>query len=558
MILDTSRIQNEDLYREELQFRCETNHWFLADLVGYRRFNRDIHARVFDELYFPKNKKLPIEEQHPIKKRMHIDPRFSFKSTAGIVDSLQWMLAFPSEISILNESATQPLAAAINEVLANFFWAGKLRPKTVLQLIYPQLTVEKRPGPIWDLPVRPLGIDTTLAYTSPGSQQAGWHPWILNPDDMAETTNSGIHAKPEVRQNVIDTANTNEKALQPGGYMNLRGTRYHPLDLYGDKLEKMDPKEWKCVIRSAVTVKNGARLMPGEFPLESELVMNFAGIPGLSYKELRSKFMEDYESFMSQLQNDPQGGHVPTFDEKVYAASQADLDRIPPIGDTLMCWRLPYAGKPYMTHAEGAVVRIANDRVYVLAAWRGTYPPSGIAERMVKAAIEHEIEAVILEDLPGSEYMAAHIRNEALKKNRMLRIQWLDFEEDDNRRAGQIGQLEPFMKAGRLIFASDMNHAAHCRRQFVLYGLVQENGIIDCIAKLAQRVPMSLMRANMSEEEIEAQLRLKERAQFDQIFGPQGVPELEEKKRQRAQASMMAMERLNQYGLPPLPGGLDG
>lgn len=559
MILDTDRIQTDALYRDEMRFRCMSDHYFLADLMGFPKFIRRLHDNAVN-LYFPKNPKVSIEDQHPIKNRMHLDPRTTGKTTLGRVDSLQWILAFPETITILNESATQPLASAISQSLAQYFWTPKEKRWTVLQLLFSELTQTKAPGAVWDTPVRAMGqIDTTLAYTSPQSQQSGWHPWVINPDDMVETINSGIHATEDVRQGVIDAYNTNKNTLLAGGYNNIRGTRYHPFDLYGYLLNTMNPDKWKVLIRSSVTVKSGVRLVPGEFPDEDDLILNFHGWPGQDYETLREIFTADYESFQCQQQNDPQGGSIPTFPEKVYSAALADPDHIPTLGDTYLCWRLQYGGKPYMaTHDEGACARIVNDRVYVLDCWRGIYTPTGRAERIVKAMRDYDCKSLMLEAMPGSEYMAAQIRNEALRRNISVRINWLNFEEDDHRRAGQIEQLEPLMIAGRLILAKNMHRVADARKQFLHYGLISENGIIDCISKLAEHVPMSLLRANMTEEEIEYQRRQRENEQWNQIFQQQGMAALDELERQKAEASIYAMDRINSYGMPPLPGGLDG
>lgn len=527
--------------------------------MNFPKFIKALHQPAID-LYFPKNPKVAIEDQHPIKNRMHLDPRTTGKTTLGRVDSVQWILAFPETITILNESATQPLAAAINEAISQYFWTPKDKPWSVLQLLYSELTQVKEPGAKWDIRVRERGyIDTTLDYTSPQSQQAGWHPWVLNPDDMVDTVNSGIHASEDVRKGVISSYNTNKNTLLPGGYNNIRGTRYHPFDLYGHILDMADPSEWKFLIRSSITVRSGARLEPGEFPREEDLVLNFFGWPGQDYKTLRTKFHDDYESFMAQQQNDPQGGNVPTFTPELYSSCQADPDHLPQTGETFLCWRVPYGGKPFMaTHDEGAVARIINSKVYILDAWRGIYSPTGRAERIVKAMQNYECKAVMIESTPGSEYVAADIRNEALKKNTSVRIQWTEYEEDDNRRNSHIESMEPLMRSGRLIFASNMNHAIDARKQFVHYGLIPDNGIADCIARLSERVPMSLFRANMAEDELEYQRQLREREQWDQIYAQMGMQAVDEKARQSAQATILAMDRLNEFGMPVLPGGLDG
>jgi hypothetical protein len=810
LIFDTDRLRLDSQYRDELRHRFITDHFFAAETVGFTKFNRELHKAAVD-LYFSKNPNLPIEEQDPIHNRMHLDPRFTFKTTLGRVDTLQWICAFPSQVTVLNETATQPLAAAISESLAKFFWQPKNTPPTVLQLLYPELVVEKEPGGTWNAPVRrqTSDIDKTLMFTSPQSSQSGWHPWVINPDDMVDTENSGLKATEASRQNVISTYYTNKNTLQDDGYINIRGTRYHPFDLYGDILEQIarNQGKWKTLIRSSITLKNGSRLTPGEFPAEDEMILNFPGIKNLTYDKLQEKFYEHYESFMCyragakvlmadwtekaiedvsvgdhvigfeklgprtirfykadvrktfsrkaevfevttecgrvtyptidhrflrppvrdklyyspirvgsklvsvyrpsapptpeeqrqldwlggildgegsisstgiaisrqqnenpevcemirntlatlaipystgkthtsdrfslkggrsllirllqhchmaklqrviatlaaakqiaessgrrggesgystvasmksqgeqtvydiqtstsnfvcdgfavhncQQQNDPQGGSVSTFDEKMYTAALIPPEKIPATGDTMIVWRMPYGGKPYMaTFAEGAAARVWNDKLFVLDCWQGIYAPSGQAERMVQAVREHEANSLVLEAMPGSEFMAAHIRNEAQKRNVSVQLRWIDFEEDDNRRFAQMRQLEPVMKAGRLMFSTAMANAAKCRKQFIHFGLVTENGIVDCISKAAEWISMSVLRAEMAQEEIDSQRARREDAQWNHIFNQTGMPYVEDEQRRIAQATYRAISEVNSFGLPPLPGGLDG
>ena len=559
MILATDRIISDGEYRDELRHRCLSDHFFLAEMMGFTRFIKRIHEPAV-KLYFPKNPELTIEQQHVKKNRLHLDPRGTFKTTLGRVDSLQWVLAFPEEITILNETATQPLAAAISRGIAVYLWKPKGRAPTPLQLCFPELVVEKEPDGTWNTPVRKMGdLDTTLSFTSPKTSQSGWHPWVECIDDMVDTTNSGIHASADLRQSVTDTYNTNKNTLRHGGYVNMRGTRYHPFELYGETLEKMDPEEWEVLIRGAITVRSGQRLLPGEFPEEDDIILHFPELPGMDYRSLRQKFYEDYESFMCQQQNDPQGGNVPTFDEALYKTMEIPAERVPVIGDAFICWRLRYGGKEFMArYSEGVVARVWNGKVYVIDAWQGTYTPSRLAEKIVRECKRHQTGVVMMEDLPGIQYIEAHIRNEALRMNVSLKIQWLDFQEDDNDRLERLRNLEPQARAGRIFLSTGTGKAVELRRQLLNFGLVTENGLVDCISRLAAKVPVSLMRAEIDEEEAEMQIQRRHQIMSQFVYGQGGVDELETRREQEMAASAMAMQGIDNMGLTDILGGLDG
>ena len=559
MILDTDRIQGDGEYRNELRHRCLTDHFFLAEMVGLTAFNRRVHQPAVD-LYFPKNPNLSIQDQHPIKNRLHLDPRGTFKTTLGRVDSLQWILAFPETITMVNITATQKLGKAIAENISIYFWQPKGKGPTPLQLCFPELVVDKAPGGSWSTPIRELGqLDSTVDFTSPQSSQSGWHPWILNPDDMVDTENSGLHASADVRQAVIDTYNTNKNTKRAGGFTNMRGTRYHPFDLYGVTLDKMDPEEWKVLIRGAITVRGGRRMLPGEFPEEEDVVLNFPELPEMDYRSLRQKFIDDYEAFMCQQQNDPQGGNIPTFDEDLHTSILIEPERVPVLADTFICWRLPYGGKEYMKRAEGAAARVCDGKVYIIDAWSGIYTPSRLAEKIVRECKRHQTGDVILEDLPGIHYMESTIRNESLRKNLGIRIQWMDFEEDDNLRFDRIRNMEPQARAGRILVSTATGAASELRKQLLNFGLVPENGIVDCMSRLASKVPVSLMRKEIEDEEAELAQQRRYSVAHQFIFGQQeGMSAAEEKRNMEWAAQQAAMQSIDNMGLTDILGGLDG
>jgi len=169
---------------------------------------------------------------------------------------------------------------------------------------------------------------------------------------------------------------------------------------------------------------------------------------------------------------------------------------------------------------------------------------------------------LILEAIPGTEYLDAHLRNEAVRRNTSLRIQWLDYEDDDQVRFARMRQLEPVMEAGRISISTAVSKPAELRKQFLHFGLIVENGIVDCISRLTGHLPLSLLRREIEEEEAELHRRRREDAFYNMVFGPQnhGVMDAEKQAKQRLQqeAHMHAMETAtNALGLPNMYG-LDG
>jgi hypothetical protein len=566
VILDSSRLVEDGAYRKDVRHRFLTDHFFAAELAGFHDFYERAHRPAVN-LYFPKNPNLPIKDQHPKKMRLHLDPRKTFKTTLNLIDSLQWIAAFPEEITILNESATQKLAMGISNETARYFYCREDAPKTLLQLAFPELVTEKLPRAPWNVPNRREtgsgALDFTIDYTSPESTQSGWHPLIMKSDDVEDTLNSGIDATQETRQAVINKCDQNENLLRRGGYRFITGTRYHPFDWYANCLKRTEknPENWEVLVRCSVKMKDGSRIVPGEFPAEEDVILQFPEFEDLSYKALKEIYDNNFESFACQQQNDPMGGSVSWFPPELYGACEISQDKIPLLGERTICWRPRYTGKKCMAeYSEGVVATIRDDKVIVIDAAQGAYTPSREAEKIMRLVKQHEARGVMIVATPGSDYLGAHIRNEAARQNRGCQIQWLDFEEDDYRRAAKMQQLEPLGKVGRLLFSTGMSKGQECRKQFVHFGLVEENGLVECVSHLAEMVPISLLRANMSEEEIEMQRRRRHDALIGAFLNQQGMNSLDEEARLKTEAHLAAMEAAmtRTWGMPPMPGGLDG
>lgn len=575
MILDTDRIQSDAEYRSDLRHRFITDKFFAAQVLGFNQF-LEIRHRLAIDLYPTPNPNLSLREMSRKKRVLHLDPRRTFKTTIKRVARVQLICAYPKEVTMMNVSATQPLAEEVSLKTAQTFYQGQGDALTAVQLMFPELLTRKDPrrSPneqrwVWNTPNRPKSgegdLDATLAYTSPKSTQSGWHPNVLDFDDVEDTLNSGIGVPQETRQHVIDVCDQNENLLGEEDYMMIGGTRYHPWDYYGRCLQeaKDDPDNWSVLVRGAIIVKDGSRILPGEFPAEADCELVFPEM--LSWKYLRGKFFKNYESAMCQLQNDPQGGAVPKFGEQWYSSALITPDRIPMVGhvgEVFTCWRMAYGGKKHMSqYAEGAAAKVIDGKVYVIDCWRTQRNPSGLAEMIVQQHKKHQADGLMILDTPGSHFMDALIRNEAARKNVSLRMHWPYWMEDDNERNSALEQLEPLGKVGRLLFSTAMTNGPECHKQFVHFGLVEENGIIECISKFADMVPMSQMRANMQEEEIEYQRRKRDDALVNSFLLQQGMPTVDDKARQQAAAHLAAMNATQNNGMPGmpgLPGGLDG
>lgn len=513
--IDRGRVATDETYKNLMRLECQTDVLFLGRVLGYDRIVDRVHRPVA-ELCVQKNPALPIEQQAEKKQSLNLDPRGTFKSTFSIIDSVQWIICFPN-IRICKLTATKPLAAAIAEEIRDHFVKAADAEPTDFQLLFPEFCIspkEKRAGE-YTAPNRTRNWrERTVMSFSIETSISGWHFDVFDPDDVVDTQNSSTPAGiAKVKKNY----RINKKTAMPWAYINFKGTRYNPFDLWGDIIEKANPKKIKVLVRSALQLKNGERLQPGDFPPESEMDLLFPEL--LSYEFLKGEFEEDYESFMTQYMNDAHGGKEVTFPREKLLQATLQADQMPVAGETFVAWRFPYNGKPAMKEASGAAAVLENGRMYVVDVINGTFAPSALAHRVVQQAKRFGAHKVMIEESPGARYFEPAIQNYALALGWTLSITWLEFQEDDGARDLRLKGLEPMITAMRVVFSESMKKLAEVVKQFANYGMIDDNGIVDVIARVAEGLPKSIAAADSNPEQDMAWEMAKQRDLYDRTHG---------------------------------------
>jgi hypothetical protein len=191
----------------------------------------------------------------------------------------------------------------------------------------------------------------------------------------------------------------------------------------------------------------------------------------------------------------------------------------------------------------------------VVDAWRGNYTPTELCQRVVRSCKRHQTGDLTIENTPGCDYLIAHIQNEAIRQNWSLRIDRPEFQNDDSARIGRMKQLEPMMRSGRLWVAKDTGQSEEIQNQFTNFGMVEQNGLIDTISRLALRMSISILQGEITEEQKAMYEKAQSLGAWGMIYGQGGAVQMEEAIQA---AKMRAMKPSNSYGLPNMLGGLDG
>lgn len=547
-------------YRAYLQERCRVDFLFLGRLLGYRRLLDRVHGPVAAFTADKKTACVIIAQAHEaddpeaavnekiVRQFLHLDPRKTFKSTAGIIDAVQWIINL-ANIRICVLTATKPLASAIAGEITDHFVR---KVDDVFQELFPEYVIAARDKRIgeYTAPCRAREWkEATVMAFSIETSQSGWHFDVLNVDDVVETQNSSTPASIE---KVKNNFRVNKKTLMPWGWVNFKGTRYNPFDLWGDIIDKARPSRIKMLIRPAVRRLDGRRIEPGDFPQAHEVELLFPEL--LSYEFLREQFEDDYTSFMTQFQNDAMGGNEVVFRREDMLAATKPADEIPLSGQMFCAWRFAYQGKPAMKYAAGVVGLMDQGRLYIVDAVRGTFTPSALAHRVAQLAKKYAVHTVTIEESPGARYAEPAIINYALALGWALTIRWLEYQDDDGARGLRLRGLEPLVVTSRLLFSESIACLKEIYRQFGNFGMVDENELVDTVARVAEVLPAILTLPEQQDEEQNVAWELaKQRDLYDRTHGLGRYTPPEEEPEEKP------LDRPgNDYGLDDCLGGLNG
>jgi hypothetical protein len=549
-LIDRVKAEKETAYREHMRLRLQTELIFLLRVLGYNLIVDRVHEPVEKLTSVLKNPGLSIAEQSAKKERGHLDPRGIFKSTFSIGDSTQWIICFP-DIRICKLTATKPLAVAIAGEITDHFVCPPNGEKTDFQLLFPEFLItpkEKRMGE-YTAPCRQRNWrEATVMAFSIETSISGWHFDVMDPDDIVDNQNSSTQ---QGLEKVKKNWRVNKKTLMPWGYINYKGTRYAPFDLWGDLIDKATPETSTWLIRGALKLKNGGRIEADKpFPLEKDIELLMPEL--LSYEFLKSQFEDDYTTFMQQYMNDAYGGHDVTFTKELMLNASVDVESAPVTGEAKIAVRLACKDKK-MRYAAAAAGIMENGRMFIVDALRGAFKPSTLAHELVMMAKRHGVRTLEIEETPGSRYIESTIKNYGLTSNYAVTVTWTEFQEEDSARDLRIKNAEPLLAAKRLLLSGGIKDIGSVYSQFQNYGMIDDTELPDVISRVAGALPPSLLALDSdAEQDVNWELA-KQRDLYDRThgLGRYGTPEpvIEEKPYEPP---------TNPYGLDDTMPGLTG
>jgi hypothetical protein len=549
--------QEDEGIREDGRRVTQNNLLALCWTLGYCLVDETIHHDALN-FFLAKDPAQPLSEWVQLQSRRGslLLPRGVYKTTISLANCVQLIICWPLTIAIMILCGRRDLAWDFVAQVGSFFYRKPNRSPTLFQALWPELCVTKEPDSggftAAQRQAEPAIIEPAIWGESVESGISGYHPNVLVVDDVSNNRNSQTFA---ARQQITKKYKLVRKVLLPVGLELKVGTIYGSGDLFTDEVLTSRPGTIRRLIKPAMTLNNGERLDPNGFPDEEEVTLHFPTI--LSYDYLRSEYESGFESFMTQYQLDEYGASEVVFSQDQMLAAMIEETALPLEGQTFVHWRFPCRQREWRTAA--VVVGILHrNRCYIVDVMEGHYKPSVLAKHVVSIARKYSLHRISVEDSPGARLMAPAIANYALTVGWDTGLDWIDFEEDAGERDLRIRNIESLLATGRLLFNAGLKQLKSVMLEMTQYGMVPENAIPDCIARVADNLPQSIAADDLDEEDASWQAA-RERDHYNLLYnrGPYAPPEPEPEELEMEQPDP-SEAKYNELGLENILGGLNG
>lgn len=487
---------------KKLRYKSQTDLWFFLTQILFprRKFSEKVH-RPMCELFVKKNPDIPIDTEHPenldkldpIKQRLLLAPRNSFKTTIDVADIIQWIITYPN-IAILILSGAESLAVKIvHEVRAQFISNELLRELFPEYCLAEDDKVEKE---TYRHEARTEIIkEPTIETSTVRSVKASSHYHVIKGDDVIHEINSRTIEQIKQAQEAIEATSY---LLNPGGYFDFVGTRYHAQDAYGRLIELKekaeadgDAPETKTLILPAWVIKEGRELKNNPdtgWPIVKEDDVEILFPERLSFKELIKRYRRDpYQFSCQQLQN-PHVRQEKRFDLDTLKAHAIPHTQLPEAYTTYIQWDL--AGPSKRKHNDrcvGVAGRI-NDKgqLFVVDIVAGRWDSYQQAAMIVEFAQQHRPQTIFIEDAQGARHLEPTIVPIALKLNVQVPIKWLPASRAHGAKFWRISTLEASIRDDRVFFLGSLPILEDAFSELVDWPHGTHDDIPDALAQMVR------------------------------------------------------------------------
>ena len=458
---------------------------------------------IFADLFIKKDPSVTILNASSVKTRILLWPRGGAKSSYDAIDTVQWVINYPS-VRILFLTAEASLSTGFISEIKGFFTLREEIP-SLMNLFFPEhccLRKDMGAGNVFTTPVykaKKTGRkEPTVRASSVGKTKSGWRFEVIKADDAVSDKNSET---PEQCASISEKLFLAEKLLMPGGfYKDYVGTRYAEEEHYGILLDKyltngeietVSGVGWALTRNKTysidILVGKACQIKPDvEEKLRREgRPINYieAGEDGCilllpkkqPYSWLMGEYANNEKVFEGQLNQNPRASNQAVFDRVTLLKATIPYNLLPRAGPVSQFWDLSFSEKKGTDYCVGSSVMWGEDDVLdsngkktghqktvgnVLKIIRKRFNPFSAAQAIVQLVVEGRPFILGIEDAGGSKNLEPTIQAEAYKTGDpqviavCTHIQWVTPSNQKDAKKIRMGGLLPWIQEGRFRFAN--------------------------------------------------------------------------------------------------------
>jgi predicted phage terminase large subunit-like protein len=498
--------------------RAQTDlYWLASEVLGYKDLVERVH-RPITELFVAKDPERGFYQQSEVKQRLILYPRGSFKSTLDMADAIQWVLCFP-DVRILLMSGSNELAVRMVKEIKWHFLANE----RLLEL-FPEHRLDERDQgreAEFTTPARKNGRlrEPSISVSTIASIKAGSHFEIVKCDDIVDELNSNT---PEQLDKVWRAFNYTLPLLEPNGYRDVVGTRYHNDDAYGRILSSGEG-DWTVAQAPAWTLRAGAK-KDSEAEADYELLFP----ERLTWNVLRKIQRADAWLFAAQYLNDATERTQQRFPRELLLKHTIPHSQIKIQETRVQFWDIAYSQKAGRDWTVGVTCVIdGRGRMFVVDMVRDRFAPSMIGAAIVDAAARWRPQIIGIEDSLGVKFIQPQLAACARECGVALPVEWVKPPRDSGAKRGRILALESLLVGDKLFFSAALPQLGELHGEFERYPATTHDDICDAVAWAAARYLRPDRVAPVGEFEAQEDFGLMGSAKlspaYDDVLGA-GIP----------------------------------
>jgi phage terminase large subunit-like protein len=539
---------------EIVRRRCQTEHAFLAQCLGYSKFDPSVHGEMW-KFFVQKDPDVqPFEKFATADTSTHdralFLPRNGYKSTGNMVDVVQYVICWP-DIAILIVTGKEDLGRDfIGEIRRHFERQDSGEPRiieekfSVFQLAFPEFCVNGGgPKDSFTVPCRKaINVkEETVQFAGVETSMSGPHFDVIIFDDAITNENSKTASRLITIRNQIAY---HRKMMNPYGFCNYIGTWYSPQDHYGFLIRAEEENKtlfWnqgradshdvegresltKILLRPAMWPKGDKDVDVDGALSENDWTLWFPG--RLTWKWLMKELSTNRELFHSQLMNNPNLSKSVKFSRDRLVQQTKLFTELPDLhsdsGVLVQSWDTTYSDSKWANYTVGLTALILKGRYYFVDMVRGQYNDFDLPRVMAQSMAKWRPQRVVIEDANGVRWLARQVRDELKNMNFVANIEFAEISNVKNRKMVLAAPVSKLLSEERIILSNAIPNLEALYTEFegFMNGAPNDD-IVDSMSVLVnyfQYVPEASSAALVQDLEDESSRR-RNHSLYNYIFG---------------------------------------